>query len=99
MAAQSGTQSAKHPDQEFKELQEELASLKSDMGDIADTLAKLAHNTAEQGRQRVKSAAEHSRAQAQATLGSFEKEIEERPMTSVAVALGIGFFMGKLFNR
>ncbi len=93
------SKSDQYPDQDLKELREDLASLKSDMGDIADTLSKLAHNTADEGRKRVKSAAKQSRAQAEATLGSLEKEIEERPMTSLALALGIGFVMGKLFSR
>lgn len=89
----------KYPDQDLEELRADLASLKSDMSDIADTLAKLAHNTADEGRKRVKSAAKQSRAQAEATLGSFEKEIEERPMTSLALVLALGFVMGKLFSR
>lgn len=84
---------------EIQELKAELASLKSDMADIGDTLAKLARSTANEGRERVKEAASYSRDQAKQTLGAFEKEVEERPMMSLAVALGIGFVLGKLIDR
>ncbi|NGX15343.1 DUF883 family protein [Wenzhouxiangella sp. XN24] len=84
---------------ELQELKSELASLKSDMADIGETLAKLARSSANEGRERVKEAASHSRDQARQTLGAFEKEVEERPMTSLAVALGMGFILGKLIDR
>lgn len=84
---------------EIKELKAELASLRSDMANIGDTLAKLARATANEGREKVSDAAKYSRNQAEQTLGAFEKEVEERPMTSLAVALGMGFVLGKLIDR
>lgn len=87
------------PEQELQELKSELAGLKTDMQQIAETMAKLARATAEQGRERIMSATEHSRRQAKEALGVLEKEVEERPMTSLAIALGVGFVLGKLFDR
>lgn len=84
---------------DIQELKAELASLRSDMADIGDTLAKLARSTANEGREKVRDAAKYSRNQAEQTLGAFEKEVEERPMTSLAVALGMGFVLGKLIDR
>lgn len=84
---------------DIQELKAELASLRSDMADIGDTLAKLARSTANEGREKVKDAANYSKDQASQTLGAFQKEVEERPMTSLALALGIGFVLGKLMDR
>lgn len=84
---------------EMQELKAELASLRSDMTDIGDTLAKLARSSASEGREKVKDAADYSRNQAKQAVGAFEKEVEERPMTSLAVALGLGFMLGKLIHR
>lgn len=84
---------------DIQELKAELASLRSDMADIGDTLTKLARSTANEGREKVKDAASYSKDQARQTLGAFQKEVEERPMTSLALALGIGFVLGKLMDR
>lgn len=86
-------------DREFKELRKELDGLKSDMGDIAETLGKIARGSAEHGRERIKGAADYSRQQAREALGTVEKEVEERPLTSLAVALGIGFVLGRFIDR
>lgn len=84
---------------EIQELKSELANLRSDMSDIGESLAKLARSSANEGRERVKDAANYSRNQARQSLGAFEKEVEERPMTSLAVALGLGFVLAKLIDR
>ncbi len=86
-------------EKDLKELKDEYASLKSDLSKISDTLTKLAHDGADEGRARIRSAVGHSRDQAKETLGTIEREIEERPVTSLAVAFGVGFVLGKIFSR
>ncbi|MDT8408131.1 MAG: hypothetical protein RQ741_00900 [Wenzhouxiangellaceae bacterium] len=86
-------------DKELQELREEFASLKSDITDIGKTVAQLARSKTSEGRERVRNVANQSREQARETWSAFEAEVEERPMTSLAIALGIGFLMGKLLDR
>lgn len=86
-------------DKELQELRDEFAALKSELSGIGKTVSQLARAATDEGRDRVRAAAEHSREQARQTWGAFEKEVEERPMTSIAVALGIGFILGKLLDR
>lgn len=86
-------------EKDLKELRAEYASLKSDLADMSETISKLAHDGAAEGRKRLKSAARQSRDQARESWGAFEHEIEERPITSLAVALGVGFVLGKLLSR
>jgi ElaB/YqjD/DUF883 family membrane-anchored ribosome-binding protein len=97
-------------DKELKELREEFASLKSDVSEIGKSLSKMAKDTAsesrhkirdaaEEGRERLSNAAQRSGQQVRRGWDSFENEIEDRPMTSLAVALGLGFILGKLLDR
>lgn len=97
-------------DKELKELREEFASLKSDVSEIGNSISKLAKDTAsqgshkirdaaEEGRERLSNAAHRSGQQVRRGWDSFESEIEDRPMTSLAVALGLGFILGKLLDR
>lgn len=86
-------------DKELQELKDEFATLKSELSEIGDTVSRLARSATDEGRDRIRRAADQSRAQARETWGAFEREIEERPMTSLAAALGIGFILGKLLDR
>ena len=86
-------------DKELQELRDELATIRKDMSEIGKTVSQLARSATEEGKDRVRAAAEQSREQARETWGAFEKEVGERPMTSLAAALGIGFILGKLLDR
>ena len=86
-------------EKELQELKAEFATLKEELASIGDTVGRIAHSATDEGRERVCSAASRSREQARETLSAFEKEVEERPMTSIAAALGIGFILGKLLDR
>lgn len=86
-------------DKELQELKDEFKQLKEELSAIGKTVRQLAHSATDEGRERLRSAAEQTRQQARETWGAFEHEIEQRPMTSIAVALGIGFILGKLLDR
>lgn len=86
-------------DKELQELKDEFATLKSELADIGDTVSRLARSATDEGRERVRRAADQSRQHARETWGAVEREVEERPMTSLAAALGIGFILGKLLDR
>jgi len=86
-------------EKELQELRDEFKQLKEELSGIGKTVRQLAHSATDEGRERLRSAADQTRQQARETWGAFEHEIEQRPMTSIAVALGIGFILGKLFDR
>lgn len=90
---------ASNVESDVEELKAEFSELKSDMAKLAESLKNLYGDSADQGRERVKAAAERSRAQVREAAGAFESEIGERPLTSVAAAFGIGFILGKLLDR
>lgn len=86
-------------EKELQELKDEFSALKSELSEIGNTVSQLAKAVTDEGRDRIRAAADQSRKQARETWGAMEKEVEERPMTSIAVALGIGFILGKLLDR
>jgi len=86
-------------EKELQELKSEFANLKGDLANIGETVARIAESAKEESRHRIRSAADASRQQARDTLSAFEHEVEERPMTSIAAALGVGFVLGRLFDR
>lgn len=90
---------AANTDKELQELRDEFKQLKEELSGIGKTVRQLAHTATDEGRDRLRSAADQTRQQARETWSAFEHEIEERPMTSIAVALGIGFILGKLLDR
>lgn len=90
---------ATNADKELQELRDEFAELKKELSGIGKTVSQLAHSVTDEGRDRLRAAAGRSRDQVRETWGAFEHEIEERPMTSIAIALGIGFILGKLLDR
>lgn len=90
---------AANTDTTIDELRAEVASLKKDLGNVADTIKKLSGETVEQGREQLRRTTRRSRDQAKEALSALESEIEERPVTSLAAAFGIGFIVGKLFDR
>lgn len=86
-------------DNDIKELKEELNSLKSDISALGKTLSKFARDSANDGRETLRNAAERSKKQVQEGLHTVEKQVEERPITSLAIALGVGFILGRLLDR
>ncbi len=90
---------AANPRVDIDELKAEVSSLKSDISDIADTLRKLSGDVVTDGRERLRQAGRQSREKARETWSAVEHEIEERPLTSLAAAFGIGFVLGKLLDR
>lgn len=86
-------------EKDLNELRKEYASLRSDLAEMSETISNLASDGISEGRKRVRSAARHSRDRARETFDAFENEIEERPITSLAIALGAGFVLGKLLSR
>lgn len=77
---------------DLHELRAEVSSLRSDITNIADTLKRLTGDA-------VTDATERSRAKTKETRRSLEHQVQERPLTSAVVALGIGFVLAKLLER
>jgi ElaB/YqjD/DUF883 family membrane-anchored ribosome-binding protein len=90
---------ANNSEKDIQELRNDIAKLKADFGEVAKTLRHITNEQVSRGREKVRESAERSRDRARETLDSFEHEIEDRPLTSIATAFGVGFILGKLLDR
>jgi len=86
-------------EKELEQLKAEFAAVRDELANIGKTVGRLSSSASEDGQQRLRSAAGKTRQHAQDGWSALENEVEERPMTSIAAALGIGFILGRLLDR
>ena len=91
-------------------LREDLDALRSDIGSLAATLKGMAGNAArsagdaaeenvEELRQRLERLADEVRHRGRAASESIQRQVEERPITSLLVAFALGLVISRLFDR
>lgn len=73
----------------------EAAALRKDIEQLRKDLAALAESVRHRSSDQVQAGFDTARQHA----GDLGREIEARPLTSVAAAFGIGLLLGKLFSR
>ncbi|MGD9740240.1 MAG: YqjD family protein [Bauldia sp.] len=85
---------------EIKELRADLAALVSTVSDYIGRQASHAGEAAKEGvshmAEALKSTASEARRRGEVAASEIEDMIAARPLTSVLVALGIGYVIGKL---
>lgn len=75
-------------DEDLQEIAEHLATLRSALDALAQSIgATGAHQ------------AEALQAQAGETLGGFEDAVRREPLKAIGIALGVGFLLGVLMGR
>ena len=84
---------------EIQELRDELKALKDELSKMGGTVANLARVAPREGKEHLSALARHSQERTRQAHEMLEEKIEHHPMSSVAVALGAGFILGKLLDR
>jgi ElaB/YqjD/DUF883 family membrane-anchored ribosome-binding protein len=93
-----------------EELVAQIEALRKDVATISTTLANLVRTGAEEGRDRLsrqanyymeegRRQADEAMAQARAMGEELESQIGRNPLTSVLIALGLGFLIGVISRR
>lgn len=77
---------------DFAALRKDMAALMSSMGDAASAQKQRSFKAAGEKVEQVKE-------KGAKIVRSVEGEIEARPLTSVGIAFGVGFLLGKLLDR
>jgi ElaB/YqjD/DUF883 family membrane-anchored ribosome-binding protein len=80
-------------------LKEDLGQLRSDIGGMTENLVGRAREGVDVARERVGEALGTAQERGQEYLKNVQHQIEDRPITSVFVALGVGLVIGGLFFR
>jgi ElaB/YqjD/DUF883 family membrane-anchored ribosome-binding protein len=80
-------------------LENELDVLKSDMSKVKSDLESLVESLIGRGKSESHAMADATRVKVKDGVSSVENYIEDRPFTTVLVALGVGLLVGKFFSK
>lgn len=108
MAATAATKS--NPKDETEELKAEIAKLRKEISDLAKHVTQVGDMSARTARKTASAKAEELRKQGEAAFEElrsnaldYEKQltetVREKPITSLAIAAGVGFFFALLARR
>jgi len=79
-------------------LTEEVKRLRADFGKITDLLKTTAGHAGEEAASQARAAGERAWTGAKSTADELLQRIESRPVSSTAIAFGIGILFGMLFG-
>ncbi|WP_298493497.1 DUF883 domain-containing protein [uncultured Maritimibacter sp.] len=110
----TATQTAKNVsngiDRSMKDLEAQIAALKSDVSELTTTLGKLGKEASAEAKSRASKAASSAKdsaystanaagAQAREYYGQAEAQVRENPAAAVGIAAGVGFLVGLFMAR
>lgn len=84
--------------EDLENLKRDIQQLRSDVASMAKSLKSLTAATGEEAYQRAEALGQAARRRAAAMEEQLGQEINERPLTSVLAAFGIGFLIGKILD-
>ncbi len=82
-----------------KELREDLDALRADMKSLMDHVRSASGDAASGMKAKIHDMSSEAGDQMTAAKAVADRKISEHPMTSVAIAFGIGMLLGKLMDR
>jgi len=98
-----GDDMASGVDKEVQALKNDLGSLRKDVGELAEALRRTGGKKAAEARRTVEDELDHVideiRGRSRNAAAAVEKEVSDRPLTTILAAFGIGFVLGKVFDR
>jgi ElaB/YqjD/DUF883 family membrane-anchored ribosome-binding protein len=86
-------------EQDVDALAQSLDEIRASLAKLTDALGATAVDAVAEGRSRAEAAATAARVRAEDAAASLTREIEARPLTSVAAAFLLGVIAGKLVVR
>jgi ElaB/YqjD/DUF883 family membrane-anchored ribosome-binding protein len=94
---------ARNIDGEFDTVKDDLAKLRDDIANLSNSLKDVTSDTVNEQialiRARIDTIGGEAKQHGRAALSDLTDRIEERPLTSVLIAFGVGLLAGKLFDR
>ena len=97
MAATAATKS--NPKNETEELKAEIAKLRKEISDLAKHVSQVGDMSARTARKTASAKAEELRSNALDYEKQLTETVREKPITSLAIAAGVGFFFALLARR
>ena len=90
---------AEQTQKEFDALRKDMETLRADMNALTDSLHDLLGEKVERAKTSARQAGERVQNQAQQVRDTVSDQVEERPLTALFTAFGIGMVLGALFSR
>jgi ElaB/YqjD/DUF883 family membrane-anchored ribosome-binding protein len=94
---------ARHIESEFDTVRDDLTKLSNDIANLAASLKDGATDAAREqlavARDRFDALTEQARSRGEEQLEGLADAIEDRPLTSVLIAFGVGIILGRLLDR
>jgi ElaB/YqjD/DUF883 family membrane-anchored ribosome-binding protein len=88
---------------EFGTVKDDLAKLRADIANLTAALKDLTSETVHEQIDSLKGRIDHltsdAKARGRQSLDDLADHIEERPVSSVLIAFGVGILIGRLFDR
>lgn len=88
---------------EFGAVKDDLAKLRSDIANLSNALKELTsetvHDRFDSLRGGIDRLTDDAKLQSREMMDDLTAHIEERPLTSVLIAFGVGVLLGRLFDR
>jgi ElaB/YqjD/DUF883 family membrane-anchored ribosome-binding protein len=88
---------------EFDTFKDDLAKLRADVANLSaalrDVTSDTVHEQVDAIRGRINRLTDSAKIEGQQRLDELTEQIEERPLTSVLIAFGVGLLIGRLFDR
>ena len=88
---------------EFGAVRQDLSKLREDIVNLSNALKDITSETVHERIDSLRGGIDRltadAKVQSKQTLDDLAGHIEERPLTSVLIALGVGILVGRLFDR
>lgn len=80
-------------------LRADLNTLRDDVSHLTDTLKHMASARGNEAYERLRQTADQTRTRVRDGANAAAQQVEERPLTSVLIAFGVGLLLGIVFDR
>ena len=81
------------------DIRKDLDQLREDFQALRDDLSKATGNLVDRGRDSVHAARQQARDTTDEAIDELRRNVNDRPLTSLVAALGIGVLLGVMFPR
>lgn len=89
----------KPSDPRYGSIEEEVAKLREDVANLTASLRHIAKDAAGLAADNMREQLNRAAGGAKAALGTTEKAVGEHPLTTIALAVGLGFVLGQWMRR
>jgi ElaB/YqjD/DUF883 family membrane-anchored ribosome-binding protein len=86
-------------DDSARSVDEDLAALRADLRALKESISDLAKDKGDEVRTKISETADKAVASGKQTAETMQETVRERPMTSVAIAFGVGLLIAHLLDR